>query len=142
MKNNIKKDQGCDQATRDNLQEEDQKGKAGNGRGTDRKKTKGKERETGGGGQDGRRVGERVEFYYMTDLGSLGTPLMLGGALVAMTILRCLSLKPLQLWYSVHANHFSKHDIIRTLIKTNCVLIVLVFPALLCQIGPSPNFLC
>jgi hypothetical protein len=89
MKNNEKKDQGCDRATRDNLQEEHQKGKAGDGRGTDRKKTKGKEMETGGGEEDGRR-GEgvelpdgRAEFYY------IGTPLMLGltgGALVAMTI--------------------------------------------------------
>jgi hypothetical protein len=54
MRNNIKKDQGCDRATRDNLREEDQKGKAGNGRGTDRKKTREKERETGGVGGGGK----------------------------------------------------------------------------------------
>ena len=54
MKNNIKNDQGCDRATRDNLQEGHQKGKAGNGRGTDQKKTKEKERERGGVGGEGK----------------------------------------------------------------------------------------
>jgi hypothetical protein len=94
MKNNVKKDQGCDRATQDNLQEEHQKGDAGNGRGTDRKETKGKESETGGVGERKRRRGTElgclkgVLLYDLPRLVRLIHSLLglTGCALVAMAI--------------------------------------------------------
>ena len=145
MKNNIKKDQGCDRATRDNLEEDHQKGKAGNERGTDRKERRERERETGGvegGGKEawGRNWVARNEFYYMT------WPTWHGSGAPCLTVrshrrrpgchdspILCLSLKPLDhrtvpivlvffsFTHSVRANHFSKHYIFRTLTKRNRV---------------------